>query len=556
MKVGKLAVILLFIILIYPFLIKYNYVAHNQYEQIPLVLRYLHPDYLVNDWSINVNSQFSPRYFYSLYIGILANYIGLPAAYFFNYLLVIACVVLATFLLAKKLFRSDFVALMTSLFILFGKSYTLGGNDLVGKDLDPPRMAFSLVILGFSLLLYERWILGAVFFAAASYIHPLIGFEVPFVFYMSISIASLPVRRVLTIGKSFILYLFLSGYSFYTYLQTFLSNKNTNISSDLLFTVLMKVRAPAHYLPSSWDLSIYIKFLLFTTLALSFYKLLGQKFLSSDKKILINSMSLIIFLAFAGYIFTETIPIYFLAALQFFRLTVIIYWLMAIFLYGGVFFYALRAQSARNGGVVFLLLIFIIVHPEVLSAPGPTHFLYIILAVMISILLTKLKLNASKLGYLLIVAVMINFSLLFRHYSLRLKELYHFPSAETSLEDWIRSNTVQEAIFLIPPDFYSFRLNADRATIIDWLVIPFEPKGMIEWAERISDVSGIPNTSFSQITESKAVEGYKTLDENRLRYLQQKYRFNYVVTPKNRVLSLPQLYSNDRYILYTTTEQN
>lgn len=489
-------------------------------------------------------------------MGILAKYISLPAAYYLNYLLVIACVILATFLLTKKLFRSDFVALMTSLFILFGQSYTLGGNDLVGRDLDPPRMAFSLVILGFSLLLYKRWILGAVFFGAASYIHPLIGFEVPFVFYISMSIASLPTRRVLAVGKSFILYLLLSSYSFYTYLQTFLSNKNTNIPSDVLFTILMKVRAPAHYLPSSWDLSIYIKFFLFLTLAFSFYKLFRQKFLSFDKKIIINSVSFILLLAFAGYIFTEIIPIYFLAALQFFRLTVIIYWLMAIFLYGGVFYYTLTKQFPNKFKFVFLLLIFIIVYPKVLTTPGLTHFLYILLAVIISILLTKLKLNASKLGNLLIVAVIINFSLLYRHYSLRLKELYPFSNAETSLEDWIRSNTPQEAIFLTPPDFYSFRLNAERATIIDWLVMPFEAKGMIEWAERISDVSGIQNTGYSEITELKAVEGYKTLDENRLKYLQQKYRLDYVVAQKNRILLLPYFYSNDRYILYTTKEQN
>ena len=555
MKINKWLIILLFIILIYPFLIKYNYVAHNQYEQIPLINRFLNPHYLSNDWSININSKFSPRYFYLLYMSLLAKYISLPAAYYLNYLLVISCVALATFLLTKKLFKSDFISLMTTLFILFGRSYSLGGNDLVGRDLDPPRMAFSLVILGFSLLVYRRWMLGAVFFAAASYIHPLIGFEVPFVFYLSMTLASWPARRFVSIGKSFILYLLLASYPLYTYLQTLLNNKTTNLQSDVLFTILMKIRAPAHYLPSSWDLSIYLNFLLFLALAFSFYMLFRQKFLSFDKKTIINSVSIILLLAFTGYIFTEIIPIYFLAALQLFRLTVIVYWLMAIFLYGSVFYYTFTMQFSNKFKFAFLLLIFIIVYPEVITAPGPTHFLYLILAVIISLFLTKIKINTSKLRYLLIIAVIVNFSLLYRHYSFRLKELYPFSSAETSLEDWVRSNTPQEAIFLTPPDFYSFRLNAERATIIDWLVMPFEPKGMMEWAERISDVSGIQITGFYGITGSKALEGYKTLDENRLNYLRQKYRFDYVVTPKNRTLPLPYLYSNDRYILYTTIKE-
>lgn len=485
-------------------------------------------------------------------MGLLAQRLSLPTVYYLNYLLVITCVVSATFLLTKKLFRSDFTALMTSLFILFGQSYTLGGNDLVGRDLDPPRMAFSLVILGFSFLLYERWIIGAVFFAASSYIHPLIGFEVPFVFYISLVAATLPTHRVMAVGKSSILYLLLSGYSLFTYLQTLLNNKNTNLPSDVLFTILMKIRAPAHYLPSSWDLSIYIKFLLFLTLAAFFYRLFRHKFLSLDNKIIINSVSFILLLAFTGYIFTEIIPVYFLAALQFFRLTVIVYWLMAIFLYGGVLNYAFTKHFSDKFKLVFLLLIFFIVFPEVITTPGPTHFLYIMLSVILSILLTKLNFNSLKLRNLFIIAVIImNFSLLYRHYSFRLKELYPFANAQTSLEDWIRSNTPQEAIFLTPPDFYSFRLNANRAAIIDWLVMPFEPKGMIEWAERISNVSGIQNNSYSEITESKANEGYKTLDDNRVKYLQQKYRFDYVVTPKNRTLTLPYLYSNDSYILYT-----
>ena len=54
------------IILTFPFLIKYVFVAHNQYEQLPIILRHLDPDYLANDWSTNLNSQFSPRIFFKL----------------------------------------------------------------------------------------------------------------------------------------------------------------------------------------------------------------------------------------------------------------------------------------------------------------------------------------------------------------------------------------------------------------------------------------------------------------------------------------------------------
>src|SRR3989344_1154634 len=152
---------LVLIILTFPLLIKYVFVAHNQYEQLPIILRYLNPDYLTNDWSTNLNSQFSPRIFFTLYMGVWARFFSLPVIYFIHYLITIACIASATYLFTRRLFNSPVASLLTTVAVLYGQKITLGGNDLVGRDFDPSRPAFSLVILSFVLMFSNRFYISA-----------------------------------------------------------------------------------------------------------------------------------------------------------------------------------------------------------------------------------------------------------------------------------------------------------------------------------------------------------------------------------------------------------
>ena len=52
---------IVFLSLIFPFLYKYSFVSSNQYEQIPIILRFISGNYLVNDWFLNTASKFGPR---------------------------------------------------------------------------------------------------------------------------------------------------------------------------------------------------------------------------------------------------------------------------------------------------------------------------------------------------------------------------------------------------------------------------------------------------------------------------------------------------------------
>jgi len=75
-------------------------------------------------------------------------------------------------------------------------------------------------------------------------------------------------------------------------------------------------------------------------------------------------------------------------------------------------------------------------------------------------------------------------------------------SLQTDLNDdaieianFVAANTPENAVFLTPPDFGSFRLIANRAIVADWKSMPFQDIGMDGWWERMQDCYGvIPET--------------------------------------------------------------
>ena len=81
--------------------------------------------------------------------------------------------------------------------------------------------------------------------------------------------------------------------------------------------------------------------------------------------------------------------------------------------------------------------------------------------------------------------------------------------------------------------------------------MPFKEQGMLEWIERIRDISGLNLESLEQVNEQKVNNGYKRIDETRLKLLQKKYQFDYVITEKTVNLPELEIYSNSQYSLFS-----
>lgn len=108
-----------------------------------------------------------------------------------------------------------------------------------------------------------------------------------------------------------------------------------------------------------------------------------------------------------------------------------------------------------------------------------------------------------------------------------------FARDETELYDWMRLHTPKDAMFLTPPEIDKVRFQSQRAIVVDWKSCPFLPDEVLEWHQRMKDVTGRPG-----FAGSGDLAGYNSLDKTRLEALRVKYELDYVVVRRGREAAL------------------
>lgn len=101
-----------------------------------------------------------------------------------------------------------------------------------------------------------------------------------------------------------------------------------------------------------------------------------------------------------------------------------------------------------------------------------------------------------------------------------------FPerSEKSRFYAWARSRDPQSS-FLIPPSLSQFRLQTEKAVIVDWKARPLRPDEIVAWYERINDISG----GIGPKSLKEANEGYKNLSMEYVKRLWDTYHFDYYV---------------------------
>ncbi|UQA60252.1 DUF6798 domain-containing protein [Polyangium aurulentum] len=115
---------------------------------------------------------------------------------------------------------------------------------------------------------------------------------------------------------------------------------------------------------------------------------------------------------------------------------------------------------------------------------------------------------------------------------------------ELDLYAWMQANTPADAVFLSPPDHENIRFHGRRAIVVDWKSNPIVPGEVLEWTRRLEDVIG------RRLRGHKDLEGYATLDEERVQRLREKYGFDYVIVRRGGERSLGKfktVYSNNAF---------
>jgi len=128
------------------------------------------------------------------------------------------------------------------------------------------------------------------------------------------------------------------------------------------------------------------------------------------------------------------------------------------------------------------------------------------------------------------------------------------PGQEVKLYDWVRS-TPRDALFLIPPVFQNFRLNAGRAIVVDWKSTPILPSELLEWYARLGAVAG--DTAVRD--EDAADSGYAAVSPARLDSVVERYSVDYVLfrrrTYRGAADRYTPVYSNRAFLVFATPKR-
>lgn len=533
-----MSLILTVLALLFPFLNKYSFVTTNQFSQIPIILSFLDPKYLSNDWYVSVSRYFGPRTFFAWYMAQTVKLTSLPITFFIHYLIYTLLIVFSTYRLSYLLFKNKFIALTTVICVLFGTSITVGGNILVTADFSASQLPLGLTLMGITLLLEKKYIFSSLFFIISSFLHPLIGFEIPILFFTSYFLTQVVLSNTFSsfLKKAVAPYILFSLPPFFLYIKE--GTKNAIPVSDRI-NILAYMRNSHHFIASTWPISEFVFFIIFF-LIFTFVLIKLKKTIKKEYFLLIFLTSFFIIIScFIGYVGIELVPIYILTALQPYRLTLYTYWLGVIIVLGGSLYYLLYKKPKYSP--IFLLPLFLS-NLQIVHLNEKANILALGVAIFLSIFFKRIPRN------LFIFLLISYFTLLRFHERINLSSYILHPTDETSIAIWVKNNTPSDAVFLTPPEFESFRLIANRAIVADWKSFPFQEMAMEEWAKRMCVMANIHNCNYKNTKYENVVSGYRSHTKESLMKLSDQYHFSYIISDKE-IAGLRKIYGN-RFNVY------
>ena len=140
-----------------------------------------------------------------------------------------------------------------------------------------------------------------------------------------------------------------------------------------------------------------------------------------------------------------------------------------------------------------------------------------------------------------------------------LRELRLFPNELQRVEpewkdfcSWVRSNTPKDALLVSPPvEFDSITWLAERPIIAKYKLMAQNKEGIIDWYERLRNLSGdFRGVNHLRSFSKQLSDGYNRLTTSQAEAIMNKYQADYFVTRTEHRLDLPVAYRTQSYVLY------
>lgn len=492
--------------------------AVNEVDVLPLAKQYTNPDWIPKDWYLNQ----PPGYrvlFQTLFGRLIVIWEFLPTS-IVGRLICYCLVSWGLVLIARKLKLSLPLLLIAISCFLWLNQGAIAGEWIVG-GLEAKAVAYGLVLLAIGLMLGQQYRLMAFILGLATSFHVLVGG-----YAFLTTLGWLIVRQkthLFSLRYGLILLLYLGGSVFA--IQSVLQQLVMPVTagSRLASYIYVFLRLPHHLDPSVWTKDGWIKLMVY---------------------ILILLISVCIIRLQAPINFSQEYS----ARIELFKFTLlglvpfILGLAIARFDSQGVF---LQFYPFRLGDVMLPLTTFLL------------------FACALQQIFTRQR---KRLMLTSIVVVGLIFSFKTVYFLKQGLALSHFPSEQQgvthewkNISQWIKTNTPKNAIFISSPvEFTNFSWMTERPTIAKFKLFPQNKSGILDWYERMQDLSGGNFPASSVYRGFKAAEQistkYKSLNTVQVKQIMSKYQADYIMTALSQQLNLPIAYKNSSYILYKKRE--
>lgn len=494
----------------------YGYGLADQDEIIPYLYHLLDPSLLSEDWFVQTQLEGSVRAGFVHFLLPFCRAFPLEEVFAVFYLLLWLAIGAGAFHLLRA-FNLGRVAAAGAVVVSLGilHKWTLGSNDLVYSMLVPEMAAWALALPAVRLYVslrperdggvrdgeslartggFSGW--WAILLGVATWFQLLVGILVFGCLFLEqiwelarSNRARRDWRRALISWLLFVLFSLPAVGPIL--MQQFQSPSTPDDPS--IFYILAPFRNPIHHMLLSFPVKSVVRFLLITAAAGFGLHRLVRVGLVRHEWFLWRLGAIILTGCLVMFVFTEWIPVLLVAKFQIYKLTVL-FKLLALGIIGAVF-------------VAFL--------PKWLStgldrwlARGPAR-------VVVTVVVVGL---VAALWILLPGPV-----------DSRLIGKVHRESDLGRMERWISANTDRTDVFAIPPSNSSFRSNARRGIVVNFMAFPYNDRDMVEWFRRIQSMAPVGRPETGLHVRPQLDYAFEHLGAAELKRLAREYGFEYVL---------------------------
>lgn len=503
-----------------------NMFRSNEVDVLPLAKQYIEPSWLPNDWYLNQPPSY--RLLFQILIGKVIVTWGFLAGSIVGRIICYFLIGLGLVLIKRSIGLSLPLLLLAVFGFMANQSFAAG--ELIVSGVQAKVFSYGFVLIAIGLLLRRSYYWMALMLGLATSFHVLAG-GWSFVTVVGLLILKWNACKMnfRYLGGIFLIYLISSSFSLKAVIDQLVTPSPQSIFSPSFIYVFL--RLPHHLNPLSWSWTWVVQMIVY--LGIMGLSILLLKQIQIHK---INNKE--------NYI----------ASVRLFEFTLISLIPFII----GVAIAPFDSQGSLLQYYPF----------RVGSAMLPLNSCLLFGCAVDNVF------NGKKIQFILIGSIFLLSLLLTQpifNFKNQLLSLPEFPSelqqvstGQKNLSNWVKNNTPKNALLITPPgSFNSFSWLAERSTVAKFKMFPQTKLGIIEWYERMRDLSGNNSTILAADQENiklnkKGFElekeldkGYFSLTNQQVNLLMDKYQSNYFVTETKHKLDLSIVYSNAQYIIYS-----